>query len=311
MPAPPPHGDRSAGAPAAQAQRSTSPRPGVRSVCDQHRRRSATSTTGLRTPPSDRRRPAARRAPRPGERARRAIGRGRRAGRRRTRAIVGDRGRRRCRRPRPACWCRAARRPAPAGSTTSSAGSCTRPPPPTTASSPPASSANRHSRQASASPRRCPLDCGTRGVRSQPWPTRAGMSDARSPEPWPPSASGSAPTYLRPADQPTGVVSARGVHHLALLSSDVERSDRVLPGTCWSSPLTELFEEPRSPGLDALLLRHRRRQSAGLLLLPRARPRRLRRGPRRLAPPRDLPSSPSAGSTSGASSTPWAWPRGR
>ena len=52
--------------------------------------------------------------------------------------------------------------------------------------------------------------------------------------------------YLRPkAERPS--TSARGVHHVALLSADVERTIRFYQDVC-GFPLTELFENRDYPG---------------------------------------------------------------
>ncbi len=97
--------------------------------------------------------------------------------------------------------------------------------------------------------------------------------------------------------------SARGVHHVALLCSDVERTVAVLPGPA-RVPAHRDLREPGLPGLEPLLLRHRQRQPARLLRPARPRPRR--RTPRCSAACTTSPSrsSPSAGSGCATSSTP-------
>ncbi len=77
--------------------------------------------------------------------------------------------------------------------------------------------------------------------------------------------------YLRPKQQ-RPASTARGVHHEALLSSDVARTIDFYQGLL-EFPLTDLFENRDYAGLDALLLRHRQRQRAGVLRLPRPRAR--------------------------------------
>ena len=82
--------------------------------------------------------------------------------------------------------------------------------------------------------------------------------------------------HLKPAgERPAS--TARGLHHTALISSDVETTVRFYQDVL-GFPLTELIENRDYPGLLALLLRHRQRQPAGLLRLPR--PRRRARTPR-------------------------------
>ncbi len=100
--------------------------------------------------------------------------------------------------------------------------------------------------------------------------------------------------HLRPSgERPAS--TARGLHHTALVSSDVERTVRFYQDVL-GFPLTELIENRDYPGLVALLLRHRQLQPAGLLRLPRARRRALRRGARRAAPHGDLGRARAAGS---------------
>lgn len=53
-------------------------------------------------------------------------------------------------------------------------------------------------------------------------------------------------TYLRPEDQ-RGASSARGLHHCALLSDNVERTVRFYQGVL-EFPLTEIFENRDYPG---------------------------------------------------------------
>ena len=89
------------------------------------------------------------------------------------------------------------------------------------------------------------------------------------------------PTGSRPAS------TARGLHHTALISSDVERTVRFYQDVL-GVPADRADREPRLPRLLALLLRHRQLQPAGLLRLPRARRRAVRRGARRPAPRGDL-----------------------
>ena len=86
------------------------------------------------------------------------------------------------------------------------------------------------------------------------------------------------------------------------ISSDVEQTITFYQDAA-RVPADRAVREPRLPGLDALLLRHRQRQPARLLRLPRPRPRPVRRGARRPAPHRDLASTRSAGSTCGESSS--------
>ena len=92
--------------------------------------------------------------------------------------------------------------------------------------------------------------------------------------------------YLRPARRAAGVDGPRAAPHRA----DQQRrrdDDPLLPGRP-RLPADRADREPRLPGLVALLLRHRQRQPAGVLRLPRPRRRPLRRGARRPAPLRHL-----------------------
>ena len=78
-------------------------------------------------------------------------------------------------------------------------------------------------------------------------------------------------TYLRePARRPAS--TAGGVHHLALLCSDVERTIRFYQELL-GFPLGRALREPRLQGVDPPVLRPRARQHAGLLRLPGPRPR--------------------------------------
>src|SRR3954447_17947096 len=89
--------------------------------------------------------------------------------------------------------------------------------------------------------------------------------------------------YLRPlGERPAS--TARGLHHTALVSSDVERTVRFYQDVL-GFPAHRADREPRLPRVLALLLRHRQRQPRRLLRLPGPRRRPLRRGPRRPAPP--------------------------
>ena len=112
--------------------------------------------------------------------------------------------------------------------------------------------------------------------------------------------------HLRPPEE-RPESSARGVHHIAALSSDVEQTVRFYQDLL-EFPLTDMFENRDYQGFDALLLRHRQRQRARVLRLPRSRPRPVRGGARRPAPSRHLGPRPTAGSTSRPSSTPPASP---
>ena len=157
------------------------------------------------------------------------------------------------------------------GSATSSAGSWTRPPPPTTASSPPARNAQaQRTRTVEVSPR-------TVAVMPEPDATTAAALAATRDRI---RQEHLAAPEARPAS------SARGLHHTALVSGDVERTVRVLPGAA-GVPADRDDRQPRLRRLDALLLRHRQRQPAGVLRLPRPGRRPVRRGARRPAPRRD------------------------
>ena len=104
-----------------------------------------------------------------------------------------------------------------------------------------------------------------------------------------PAAAGGAAAVVGPGPPP--------------LRRAVERrraDDHLLPGPAGVPP-GRAVREPRLPGLDPLLLRHRQRQLPGLLRLPRTRPRRVRRGARRAPPHRH--QRDAASSSSG-----W-WPR--
>ena len=72
--------------------------------------------------------------------------------------------------------------------------------------------------------------------------------------------------YLRRRAAPARS-SARGLHHVALLCSDVERTVRFYQERL-EFPLDRDLREPRLPRLQPLLLRHRQRQPARLLRLP-------------------------------------------
>ena len=96
--------------------------------------------------------------------------------------------------------------------------------------------------------------------------------------------------------------SAQGLHHFALICSDVRADHRLLPGRA-GVPAHRDLREPRLRRLQPLLLRHRPRQPAGVLRPARSRPRPVRRGARRPAPPRDLGHARRSGTTCGASST--------
>ena len=63
--------------------------------------------------------------------------------------------------------------------------------------------------------------------------------------------------------------TARGVHHVALLSADVERTIRFYQDAA-RVPAHRAVREPRLQGQHPLLLRHRQRQLARVLRLPRA-----------------------------------------
>ena len=95
--------------------------------------------------------------------------------------------------------------------------------------------------------------------------------------------------------------TARGVHHTALISSDVARTIDFYRAA--RLPADRAVREPRLPGLDALLLRHRQRQRARLLRLPRSRPRAVRRGARRPPPPRHQRRAGAVGACCGDAST--------
>jgi hypothetical protein len=62
--------------------------------------------------------------------------------------------------------------------------------------------------------------------------------------------------------------SARGIHHAALICSNVEQTIKFYQGIL-EFPLTELFRQPGLQGLNALLLRRGQRQPAGVFRLPR------------------------------------------
>ena len=93
-------------------------------------------------------------------------------------------------------------------------------------------------------------------------------------------------TYFKePPDRPQS--AARGIHHTALLSSDVERTVRFYQEVL-EFPLIEIFENRDYRGIESLLLRPGERQCPRLLRLSWAGPQRIRRGLGRLAPHRHL-----------------------
>ena len=87
------------------------------------------------------------------------------------------------------------------------------------------------------------------------------------------------------SDVPAGAPSTgrrrppSGVHHLALLCSDVERTIRFYQDLL-GLPAGRAVREPGLQGFDPPVLRPRARQHAGLLRLPRSGPRPVRRGAR-------------------------------
>ncbi len=92
--------------------------------------------------------------------------------------------------------------------------------------------------------------------------------------------------------------TGRGVHHVALVSSDVEQTIRFYQEVL-EFPLTELFENPRLSRVDTLLLRHRPRERTGILRLPGSRRRRLRRSARRAPPSGDFRRAGDVGPAQG------------
>ncbi len=89
-------------------------------------------------------------------------------------------------------------------------------------------------------------------------------------------------SYLRPStERPAS--SARGVHHVALLSSDVERTIRFYQELL-EFPLTEIFENRDYPGSNHFFFDLGNGNLIAFFDFPGLRPRSLRRGPRRPAP---------------------------
>ena len=110
------------------------------------------------------------------------------------------------------------------------------------------------------------------------------MSDATW-EPSRPSGTGSGRRTSSPG-RAGGVDRPRAAPHRA--DQQRRRADRaLLPGRA-RLPADRADREPRLRRLLALLLRHRQRQPARVLRLPRARRRAVRRGARRPAPHGDL-----------------------
>ena len=126
------------------------------------------------------------------------------------------------------------------GRTTSSAGSCTSPPPPTTASS---AAGEQGEQRTAAARRRAPTS--TRPRSSPSAVTAPGMS---APDPAALAAERERlrAAYLRPAgERPPS--SARGLHHTALVSGDVERTTRFY-SELLEFPLTEMIDNRDYPG---------------------------------------------------------------
>ena len=107
--------------------------------------------------------------------------------------------------------------------------------------------------------------------------------------------------YLRPrAEQES--TPGRGIHHAALICSDVERTIQFYQDLL-GLPAGRAGREPRLPRVLALLLRPRQPDPAGLLRLPRARSRAGRRVDRQRAAHRHLVARGTGGSSSARGST--------
>ena len=96
--------------------------------------------------------------------------------------------------------------------------------------------------------------------------------------------------------------SARGVHHLALLSSDVEPTIRFYQDLL-EFPLTELFENRDYQGSTHFFFDIGHGNLLAFFDFPGLDLGDVRRGARRSAPPRHLGRRPTGGSTCGRSST--------
>ena len=112
--------------------------------------------------------------------------------------------------------------------------------------------------------------------------------------------------YLTPATSGPPS-SARGVHHVALICADVERTTRFYQEVL-GFPLTDDVREPRPARVHPLLLRPRDRQHHRLLRPPGRRPRAVRRGARRAPPPRHLHRARAVARRPRPASTPRASP---
>ena len=93
-------------------------------------------------------------------------------------------------------------------------------------------------------------------------------------------------TYLNPRDE-RPPSSARGVHHVALICADVERTTHFYQEVL-GFPLTTMFENRDLAGSTHFFFDLGQRQHDRLLRPARRRPRPLRRGARRPPPPRHL-----------------------
>ena len=103
--------------------------------------------------------------------------------------------------------------------------------------------------------------------------------------------------HLRPeAERPAS--AARGVHHVALISSDVERTVAFYQDLL-EFPLTEMFENRDYGGSTHFFFDIGNGNSLAFFDLPGPRPRALRRGARRPAPPRHLGRARALGAPQG------------
>ena len=114
------------------------------------------------------------------------------------------------------------------------------------------------------------------------------------------------PTCRSPQARPTS--TARGVHHLALLCSDVERTIRFYQGLL-GFPLVELFENRDYKGSTHLFFDLGHDNTLAFFDFPGSRARALRRGAGRVPPSRHLGRPGRSGTRRGPAWTRPASPR--
>ena len=108
-------------------------------------------------------------------------------------------------------------------------------------------------------------------------------------------------TYLKPeGERPAS--SVRGIHHTALLCSDVERTIRFYQDVL-EFPLTDIFENRDYKGSNHFFFDLGNGNLLAFFDFPGLGPGAVRRGARRVAPHRDLGRARRRGSGSRASST--------